>query len=364
MIGGSVNDWLKAIAAVAMCVGVLSACGKSEEVSVTESPAQAVKATRLNAVTWPQTIAANGMIHPQNIVNISAETGGLRIAALHVDVGQTVKKGQLLAKLATDTLQVDLARQQGLLAQAEAGLAQAKANAARTRALAASGAMSDEAILQYQVAEQTAQAQLKVAKADVAATELKIKQAEIRAWESGVIAARPAQLGQVVNLGTPLFEIYQGGVLEWRAEVTAAQAARVAIGQTAELMIAGGKAIDATIVKIETALDNSTGRLTVYAELPIDSSARAGMFASGRILTGETQAISIEEAALLLRDGRNYLLQIDAEQKLVRRTVETGRRQAGRVEILTPLDPDSQFVAEGAAFLSEGITVKVVESAP
>lgn len=344
---------------------LLAGCGKKTEPAAdAPAAAQAVVSTRLQTANWPQQIASNGMIYPQSVVNVSAEVGGLRVAELLADVGQQVRKGQLLARLATDTLQVDLARQRGLLAQAEAQLAQAQANAKRTRALAASGAMSDEAILQYQVAEETARAQLQIAKADIAATELKIKQSEIRAWEAGVIAGRPVELGEVVNIGSPLFEIYQDGILEWRAEVTARQAAQIKLGQRAQLQLAHGEQLTAEIVKIDTALDQNTGRLTLYARLPASERVRAGMFASGHILLGEAPAVAIVESALLLRDGRTYLLEVGSDNKVLRRTVETGRRQASMVEIVTELPRDAQFVAEGVAFLSEGTLVKVVQQMP
>lgn len=345
----------------------LAACGKTdapENPTPTPAAAQPVAITQLQQQVWPQVVVSNGLVAAKNVVDISAETGGLRIAALHADVGQTVERGQLLAELATDTLKVDLARQQALVAQAQAQLAQAEANAKRSRALAQSGAMAAETILQYQVAEQTAKAQLAVAKADIAATELKLKQAQIRAWEAGVIAARPAQLGQVVAVGTPLFQLYQDGALEWRAEVTARQAVQLQLGQRAELAVTGSDRIEAVLSKMDTAIDNDTGRLTVYAELQPRSNARAGLFASGVIITGEAPAKTIAESALLLRDGRSYLLEVSADHKLIRRAVETGRRRDGQVEILTPLPDGAKFVAEGVAFLSEGVSVTVVGSAP
>jgi multidrug efflux pump subunit AcrA (membrane-fusion protein) len=86
------------------------------------------------------------------------------------------------------------------------------------------------------------------------------------------------------------------------------------------------------------------------------------MYASGAIELADTSALTVPEAALVPRDGREdvYVLQADGKT-VARRTVTTGRRCEGRVEVTAGLEETARVVASGGAFLSDGAAVTVAD---
>ncbi|MFO0208063.1 MAG: efflux RND transporter periplasmic adaptor subunit, partial [Betaproteobacteria bacterium] len=135
---------------------------------------------------WPMTLAANGNIVAWQEAVIGPEIGGNRLVEVLVNVGDTVRKGQLLARIASDTVAADLAQSKAALAETQAQAAEARANAERARQIEATGALSAQQISQYVTAEQTALARVDAARAKVQADELRLAQTRVAAPDDGV----------------------------------------------------------------------------------------------------------------------------------------------------------------------------------
>ena len=138
---------------------------------------------------------------------------------MRVNVGDVVKRGQVLATFSPDTMQADLLQSRATVAEAEATLADAAANAERAKGLHATGALSEATINQYLTAERTAHARLDAQRAAAQARQLKVAQTAVLAPDSGIISARSATVGAVLPAGQELFRLIRQGRLEWRAEV-------------------------------------------------------------------------------------------------------------------------------------------------
>ena len=186
-------------------------------------PALTVTTVLPQRVNLPLSLAANGNIAAWQEAIVGAEAGGLRLTEVHVNVGDRVRQGQLLATLAGDTLQAEVAQSRASLAEAEAAAADAANNAQRARTLQGTGALSAAQINQYLTAEKTAQARVEAAQALLQAQQVRLSQAHVYAPDSGIISARAATVGAVVAGGTELFRLIRQGRLEWRAEVTSAE---------------------------------------------------------------------------------------------------------------------------------------------
>ena len=312
---------------------------------------------------WPLTLQANGAIAAWQEAVISAETGGLRIATLHVDVGDKVSKGQLLAELAPESVRADLRKQEAAVASARASLAQAKANADRARSVKNSGAVSEQQINEYLIAEQTAQASLDSALAALDAQRITLAHTRVVAVDSGVIFSRTALLGKVVSSGDELFRMVRQGKVEWRAELNAQQVAQVKPGQTAQLTLPNGKEVEGEVRVAAPTLSTDTSRAYVYVSLPAQSGAQAGMYASGTLKVGKQDALTVPQSAVVLRDGRSYVFEIGADNKVIKHAVTTGRSQDDRVEIVKGLETKANIVLSGGAFLSDGDLISVGKDA-
>jgi RND family efflux transporter MFP subunit len=309
---------------------------------------------------WPETITATGGLFPWHEAVIAAETGALRILRLNADVGDQVKKGSVLAELDQDSVRADVAQQEALVAQAKAALTEAHANGARARSLKGGSSLSEQQVDKYLAAEQTASANLAAAQARLDVQRIRLAQTRILAPDDGVISARSAALGMVVQPGTELFRLIRGNRIEWRAEVTAEALSRIRPGQNAQVQLPGGQTVSGRVRIVAPTFDPASRRTLVYVDLPPGSPARAGMFARGQIQVGERPALSVPESAVILRDGYSYVFQVGPDQSVAQRQVVTGRRMGDRVEIARGLEPDAAVVQTGGAFLNDGDRVRVV----
>ncbi len=310
----------------------------------------------------PRQLAVNGSVAAWQEASIGAESNGLRLAEVHVNVGDVVRKGQLLATFADQTLRAELAQIRAALAEAEASLALAQADAKRARELQGTGAISEQQIKQLLVAEQTAQARVQAQQANLALQELRLTQTRVVASDDGVISARNATVGAVVSTGHELFRLIRQSRLEWRAEVPAADVARLKSGMAARVQGPSGEAIEGRLRMVAPTVDARTRNALVYVDLPKPGALKAGMFARGSFDLGRSEALTLPQSAVLLREGFSFVMTVDAESKVREQKVVAGRRDGDRVEILEGLKPDARVVASGAAFLGDGDTVRVTDA--
>ena len=326
-------------------------------------PALTVTTARAASSEWPVKLAANGNIAPWQEASVGAEVAGLRLNEVRVNVGDVVKRGQVLATFAPDTVRADLAQQAAAVAEAEAALAEAEANAARARTLQDSGAMSVQQINQYLTAAKTAAARLQAAKAARESGQLRVSYTRVVAPDDGVISARSATVGAVVGNGQELFRLIRGNRLEWRAEVTASELAKVAPGQVVTVTTPTGASVSGKVRVVAPTVDATSRNAIVYVDLAKHADARAGMFARGEFAVGATTALSLPQQAVVLRDGFSYVFKLDAGNKVSQVKVQTGRRVGDRVEITAGLKAGEEVVATGAAFLAEGDVVRIAAAA-
>jgi RND family efflux transporter MFP subunit len=324
-----------------------------------ERPALTVTVETPAAIQLPHRLSANGTIAAWQEAIVGAEANGLRVAAVHVNVGDVVKKGQVLATFAPDTIQAELAQIKAGVAEAEAAAAEAAANAERARMLAASGALSEQQINQYLTAEQTAQAKLGAQRAAAKLQQLRLAQTEVVAPDDGIISSRTATQGAVVPVGTELFRLIRGGRLEWRAEVTSAELALTKPGTGVTLHGADGSAVQGKVRVVAPTVDPKTRYGMVYVDVPAAKSIKAGMFASGDFELGNSTAYTVPQQAIVIRDGFSYVFRASADGRVRQLKVQTGRRQGDRIEVLDGIAPDTTLVTGGAGFLNDGDLVKV-----
>lgn len=330
-----------------------------------------VTVTRPEATQIAAVITANGSVAAWQEALVGAQVGGLRMAEVLVNVGDIVQKGQVLALFATDTVLADLAVQKAQQAEARAALADAKANAERARSLKNSGALSAQQINQYLTAEQTAQARLEATTAHVQVQELRLKYAEVRAPDEGVISMRQATVGSVVPPGTELFRMVRQQRLEWRAEVTSEELSRIKVGMPVSVFPAslpkGAPALLGTVRVIGPTVDAQARTAVVFVDLPKNPNdeppVRAGMFASGQFQLGATQGLTLPQESVVMRDGFSYVFKVGENQRVVQTKVSVGRRVGARIEVLVGVTAADKIVESGAGFLTNDDLVAVSATA-
>ena len=330
----------------------------------TVKPALTVTITRPSTADLPITLSANGNIVAWQEASVGAEANGLRLTEVRVNVGDEVKQGQVLAKFAAETIQADVAQARASLAEAEANAQESAANGDRARRLQPTGAISAQQINQYLTAEQAGKARVQAARATLHAQQLRMQHTQVIAPDSGVISVRMATVGAVVGTGTELFRMIRQGRLEWRAEVMSEELGRMAPGAMATLTAANGRKIQGKVRMVAPTVDPQTRAALVYVDLPKDSGAKAGMFATGQFELGSSDALTVPQQAVVMRDGFTFVFGMNADRRVAQIKVATGRRLGDRVEITSGVTPDTVIVASGAGFLNDGDLVKDMPQAP
>jgi RND family efflux transporter MFP subunit len=224
--------------------------------------------------------------------------------------------------------------------------------------------MSAQQIRQYMTAARTATARLEAAQAGERVQQLRQAQTRVLASDAGVISARSATVGAVLPAGQELFRLIRRGRLEWRAEVAAADLARLRPGQAAHVTPAGGQTISGTLRMVAPTVETETRNGLAYVDLPPDATARAGMFARGELDIGKDLAMTLPQSAVLLRDGFTYVMRIGPGSRAMETKVTAGRRVGDRIEITGGIEASAQVVASGGAFLGDGDLVRVVDDLP
>ncbi len=330
--------------------------------AATEAPRPALTVTVAEPLreALPVRLQATGDIAAWQEASVGAEVNGLRLSSVNVNVGDTVRKGQVLAEFVRETTQADSMQARASLMQAEASYLNAKADAERARAIENTGALSASQVAQYLTQEKVALAQWEAAKAALNATEVRLGNTRVLAPDDGVISARTATVGAVVGAGQELFRLVRQGRLEWRGEVTPSEVDRVKVGQVVRVTAATGREVEGKVRAIAPAANPQTRNILVFVDLPRQAELKAGTFARGAFDLGQAEALTVASASVVVRDGHTFVFVIDAQGQAEQRKVQTGRRVGERVEIVDGLRSGERVAVQGAGFLNQGDLVKVV----
>jgi RND family efflux transporter MFP subunit len=346
----------------------LAACGGKDDPSAGDAAAPAASAslavTLVEARLQPieRSLIASGPVTAWEEMQLGVELSGLRVTALNVDVGQQVRKGQVLLEIDHRTLDSDLRQAQAALDEAEAGVALARINLGRGQGLAKSQLISASALDELRAGLVQAEARLSTTRAQRDGVQLRRDFASLRAPDDGVISKRLVQPGQVVSAGSELLRLIRQGRLEWRPELPEAQLASVAIGAVASLRDGAGQPVSGKVRAISPGVDTGTRTGTVYVDLPEPGALKAGAFVEGRITTSSSNALMVPAAAVVMRDGYAYVFTANDKGLVQRLRVRTGAADGDQVEVLEGLRSGQKIVATGAGFLGDGDTVRVVEA--
>ena len=357
-------------AALALCAAVLAASAvapgeaaeKAQGKATGQRPSLTVETVLPEVRELQMRIGANGNIAAWQESVIGSEVSGLRLTEVQVNVGDTVRRGMLLATFSAETVQAELALQRATLAEAEASFAEARANAERARQVQASGALSSQQVGQLLTAEATAKARVDAARAQVQSQELRLRHTRIEAPDDGIVSSRTATVGAISVPGQELFRLIRQGRLEWRGEVPAAQLHRVRAGQVVKVVTPAGDTVEGRVRMVGPTVDGTSRNALVYVDLkPAPTLLRPGMFVRGEIDMGASRALTLPQSAVLLREGFTYAYRIGDDGRVAQVKIDTGRREGDRIEVLRGLAEGVRVVRSGVAFLADGDLVRIAD---
>ncbi len=351
------------------------------------APVPAVSVTRTAEREITEQAVVTGTLVPREEVLVAPELEGLRITEILVEEGEAVTKGQVLARLATDLLETELARNTASLARAEAGVAQARnqivqAEAAqveaaqaleRTRTLIRGGNATEAQLEQRVSAARAAEGRLAAARDGLRIAEaerqsedaqrreiqVRLARAAIKAPQAGIVARKNAKVGATATAaGDPLFRIIANGEIELEGEVTETQLERLRDGAPAQIGIDQGRTIEGRVRNISPEVDRATRLGRVRIALPRDPALRIGAFARGTVELARTTGVTVPLSAVLY-SAKGAAVQVVVDGRIEARQVRTGLSADSFIQV-EGVSTGDLVVTRAGSFLRNGDAVRPV----
>lgn len=319
-----------------------------------------LKKPELKAIQGSMPISGNVVAWQE--ASISGEVSGVKIEEIFVDVGSSVKKGQILAKLNNESLLMDFEQAKAALEEAKANLYVAEQNADRVRKLEGTAALSEMQKNQYFASEKMAKAKVASATAMVNSLSIKLKQTNVIAPEDGTISERKATVGTIIGTGE-MFKMIVKDKLQWQPTVSADKLSFIERNQKVYLQLANGEKIYGEIDEVSPKVNMQTRQATLLVNLTKEKhkgKISPGMFLSGEILSAKQEQIVVKKDSVVLRDGINYVFSVE-NGKAKQKKVIVGKRIGDEIIIKEGLSIGESVVNQGAGFLKNGDNVKVVK---
>ncbi|MEO8313518.1 MAG: efflux RND transporter periplasmic adaptor subunit [Pseudomonadota bacterium] len=330
------------------------------------APAQAasltITTTTVESASIVRTVPATGSIFPWQEVIVGAEVGGYRVAAVLVDVGSRVQKGEPLVKLAEDLLQADVASRQAALRSADASETNADAALRRGELVATSGALSAADVDRLKAEQVAAHARVETARVDLHTAELRLRYSTVVAPDSGTVTSRTVSVGQIAQAGQEMLRLLRQDRVEWRAEVPESQLSRIKAGQTVQVTAVDGSTLKGKVRAVAPTVQTNNRTGIAYVDIT-GGGARPGMFARGAIEAGSGPALLVPVTSVVMQDGYSYVFLLKGGNTVERRLVQQAGMHGDSMEVASGVAAGDVIAVKGAGFLKDGDTVLVSKDA-
>src|ERR1700688_1918496 len=363
-ITGRAGVWVFAVAAIVL-VGFL-AVRLTKVLAVTpvnsNGPIPTVSVTEVGISKVPTTVSIIGAIGARYDMPIGVEGDAGRVAAIYVEAGDHVKRGQVLARLNVSVLEPQVANLEAALEQARAEAELADAEYRRAQAVGASGALSAEETQRRKSAAATAAARVKVAAAQLAEAQARLARAAVRAPADGIILTRNVEVGQTATPGgEALFRLSQGGEVGLSGQVAEQDLPLLKVGQAVDVRLTGMPRVYVGRVRLLGAVIDPQTRLGMArVALTSDPNLRPGASARAEVTVSNADRAVLPQTAVLTDDKGSYVLIVNAQHKIERRAVHVSGIVQNGVTIADGIGGQDQVFATAGAFLQEGELVNPV----
>lgn len=326
-------------------------------------PAALVSVDAVARQAFLQTTPVVGKLVARRAGDVAVRIAGT-VAEVDVRVGERVLRGQVLARLDTRTLELQLALVRARRDSAAAELQLAAQESKRLSALAESDAVSqathDDALQRRRIAA----AKLAAAEAEVMLAETDLADAEIKAPFAAAVTARYAEVGGYLQIGDAVVQLVSADDLEVEAEVFAEQLGGVEAGAVAEVLLDNGsrhRAVARAVVPLEEPLTR-----TRTVRFSVAFGGDAGLLAAEQSVTllapagAQREFLSVHKDAIVRRaTGAVVFVVADGVAEI--RAVQTGVASGERIEVLSGLAEGELAVVRGNERLQPGQAVRAAQ---
>ena len=353
----------RSVVALLGVVAVLAACQRSQEAPAPEI--RPVRVIKIEKRASGDMVALTGTVQAQSEVNLAFRIDG-RMTERLVQVGDTIRPGQLVARLDPQNEQSTLQAARAQLGAAQAQLTEARNNFVRFRDLVAESAVSRASFEQAESMLKAAEAQVESAQTQVTLATNRLDYTSLVSDVAGVVTATGAEPGEVVGPGRMIVQVAREGSRDAvfdvpaRVKETAQRNAAISVTLTADPnIVAAG-----TVREVAPRADPVTGTFRVRAKLVDPPAAmRLGSTVTGRIQLPSSASIEIPPSAVMRADRQASVWVVDPKTGTVAtRNIEIRSSDPVRVDVASGLAPGDLVVTAGIQALRPGQKVRLLET--
>jgi RND family efflux transporter MFP subunit len=351
-----------AVIAALLVVGLAVMLGRGSGTKASEAAAASAGQIPTVTVVVPgrsqvgRVITSSGPLAAKRDQPVGIAGAGGRVVRVLVDAGSWVRGGQVLAVVDRSVQTQQAAQLAAQVEAARANAALAQADYERAISLQGRGFVSKAEIDSKKAIRDAANAQVRVAQAQLAATRAQIGQLNVVAPSAGLILARNVELGQIVSPGSgALFRLAEGGQMEMRAQLSQQDLALIHVGMPARVTPVGAdQSFGGTVWQVAPMIDPESRLGDVRIAVPYSMAMRPGGFAEARITAGATTAPMLAQSAVLSDEKGNYVYIINGRNEVERREIKIGNVDENGVTITSGLTGNEAVVLSAGPFLNPG----------
>ena len=317
-------------------------------------PVEIMEVRAQDVVEW---IRGIGSVSADKRVTLAVEVGA-RVAETLADVGDLVKKGDILARLDDERLRIarDLARAETEIAKSN--LEDAKRDARRQADLFKDGIISEEMTEESALDVNVFAGELEMAEAKLAAAERDLSDATIKSPIYGEITRRHIEVGELIQPGTPVFDIADIRNIKVDVNISEREITKIHKGQPAEIDVDGypGVTFHGKVHTIGAEADMRTRNFPIEILVANDRPEKLFPGFIGRVrIRGRTfeGAIFLPREVIVDRDG-NPTVYVATSDKVSEKSVVLGFQNRGKILISEGLHAGDKLVVTGQETLNDG----------
>lgn len=307
-------------------------------------PTAEVTVSKVARRTAARQVEVVGTVQAVDRAEISAKITG-NIIALPVDLGTSVKQGQLLLELAAGEISAQVQ-------QAKTQLEQARRNLLREENLLKKNAATPESV-------KSLQESVRIAEAAYRETLTMLDYARITAPFAGIITRKFANAGDLATPGKPLLILEERNNLQVLTDIPEAMIAGLRPGNRLKVTVPSVSLVtEGTVAEVSPTADSSSRTAPAKLRLPADDRLRSGQFARVSLTMADLTTLTVPAEALVPYGQMERLYVVDDGRARLR-LVRSGAKENGDVEILSGLDENETVIVTGNATLIDGQPVSI-----
>ena len=357
---------IAAAVALAVAAGSLAGCQKPAGAT---GAAGAASASSVTLQIAPEDVLSVGLqahaagpvitgsVQPERRADLRAELSAVVLQVLKEN-GEVVHKGDLLVRLDDTSIRDSLQSAQESSRAAAQALDQAQRQYARVKTLQAEGMSSQQALDDAEVRRNTAQSDRVAADSRTVAARQQLTRTEVRAPFDGVVSDRKVSAGDTAAIGKELLKVIDPGSMRFEGLVSADRMGDIHPGQAVQFRINGFDKGDfaGTVRHVDASADSVTRQVSVIVDFAPGTAPKvAGLYAEGRISSGDSKALLLPESTIVKEGDKAYVWRL-GKGVLAKVPVTLGDRDArlGNVVVLTGIAAGDRLLRTPGSSLADG----------